>query len=241
MSATALAEYLVFNAEKQETVLHDSRFQQGIIVAANGEALRALRAYNCDPRRDRSSLNTVKADLTAKSEDMAARPKARDEARRCLEAIILFERSENVFGLRAMALREAPKFEPINIEGVTVSIRPDFIVDGPNGRVGAGIIRVAKAPDPADCKMDETRRRRNDHRREMARYLVAMFQMILESQGLHLGPADRNLCFVADVRLGERIDAAPDHTARLQTIRGACRQIASLWPDIKPRPALFQK
>lgn len=241
MSATALAEYLVFTADKQEDVLHNSRFQRGIIVSANAEALRALRTYNCDPKRDRSSLGVTKATLTAKSEDMSARPKARDEARRCLEAITLFERLENALGLQAMALRESPRFDPITIEGVLVTIRPDFIVDGGNGYIGAGGIRVAKAPDPSDCRMDETRRRRNDHRREMARYMVALFQLVLEAQGRDFGAVDRDLCFVADTRLGEKIGPAPDHSVRLRTILGACRQIASLWPTIKPRPALWQK
>jgi len=30
--------------------------------------------------------------------------------------------------------------------------------------VGAGIIRVVKAPDPDGCKLDETERRRGDQR-----------------------------------------------------------------------------
>jgi hypothetical protein len=241
MSATALAEYLIFNADKQENVLHDSRFQKGIMVSSNGEALRALRAYNCDPRRGHSALDMVKATLTAKSEDLSLRPKARDEARRCLEAIILFERHENALGMRGMALRESSRFDAINVDGVTLSIRPDFLVAGPNSRVGAGIVRVAKAPDPADCKMDETKQRRNDHRREMARYIVAMLQLLLEAQGRGLGTVDRDLCFVADVRLGEKIGPAADHAVRLRTIRGACRQIATLWPTITPRSSVLKR
>lgn len=241
MSATALAEYLIYQPDKQENVLHNSRFQSTFVVTPNGEALRALRSYNCDPRRDHSALSRVKDVLTAKSEDLALRPKGRDEARRCLEAIILFERNENKFGMRSMSLRESPRFEPIVIEGVALSIRPDFIVDGARGRVGAGIIRVAKAPDPADCKMDETRQKRNDHRREMAHYLVAMIQLLLEAQGDDLGDVSRELCFVADVRLGENIGPALDHTVRLNAIRGACRQIAALWPSIRPRPSILKK
>jgi hypothetical protein len=86
-------------------------------------------------------------------------------------------------------------------------------------RIGAGILRVAKAPDPDACKLDETRQRRGDHRREMARYIVAMLQMLLEAQVGRFGVPDRDLCFVADVRLGERIGPAPDHTIRLRAIR----------------------
>lgn len=241
MSATALAEYLILQPDGQENILHDSRFSRPPIVAANADALRALRAYNCDLRRDHSTLERVKAALTLKADNPSFNPKSRDEARRCVEAINLFERHENVLGMRALALRESTPFSPVDVEGVALSVRPDFLVEGPNGRIGAGIIRVAKAPDPADCKLDETRRRRGDHRREMARYMVAMLQLLLEDQGAQYGTVDRDLCFVADVRIGERIGPARDHANRLRGIRGACRQIATLWPNVTPKPSILRK
>jgi hypothetical protein len=168
-------------------------------------------------------------------------PKSRDEALRCIEAINLFQRHENALGMRSMALSEAHRFGPVDIEGVSVSIHPDFLVSGGRTRIGAAILRVAKAPDPDGCKLDETKRRRGEHRREMARYMVALLQMWLEAHDGSIGIPDRDLCFVADVRLGERIGPAPDHAIRLRDIKGACRQISKLWPTITPRPAILKK
>ncbi len=241
MSATALAEYLILHADRQQTILHNSRFSTPSIVTANGDAMRALRAYNADPRRDKSTLDVVKAALTRKSQDLSERPKTRDEARRCVEAIELFEHHENAFGTRGMALQAAPRFASILIEGVSVSIHPDLLVTGGVSRVGAAMIRVAKAPDPDACKLDITRRKYGDHRREMARYMVAMLQLLLEAQEGRYGFPDRQLCFVADVRLGERIGPAEDHSVRLRQIHGACDQIARLWPTIEPRPSILRK
>jgi hypothetical protein len=241
MSATALAEYLILHADGQQTILHDSRFSTTPIVTANADAMRALRAYNSDLRRDKSALNMVKEALNARWMDPTVRPKIRDEARRCIEAIELFERHEQALGMRGMSLQSPPRFDAITVEGVTLSIRPDFVVKGPDRRVGAGILRVAKAPDPDACKLEETRRKRGDHRREMARYLVAMLQMLLEAQQGAFGTPDRDLCFVADVRLGERIGPADDHSARLRQIRGACNQIVRLWPTIEPRTSILRK
>lgn len=242
MSAAALAEYLILRPDGQQNILHDSKYSRPPIVTANGEAMRALRAYNQDPRRSQDTLLRVKDALTTKSEAADITPKQRDEALRCLEIIDLFERNENALGMRSMALSEAPTFEAIEIESVMISIRPDFIVGGgaPN-RVGAGILRVAKAPDPAGGKRPETRERRGEIRREMARYMVAMQQLLLEAQKGALGVSDRDLCFVADVRLGERIGPAADHAVRLRDIRGACRQIAGLWEAVTPKPSLFKK
>jgi hypothetical protein len=243
VSAAALAEYLILRPDGQQNILHDSKYSRPPIISANGEAMRALRAYNQDPRRSQDTLLRVKGALTIKSEAMDIRPKAKDEALRCLEIIDMFERNENALGLRSMALSEPPNFDAIEIEGVMVSTRPDFLVGGGGGqnRVGAGIMRVAKAPDPADGKRPETRLKRGEIRREMARYMVAMQQLLLEAQKGALGIPDRDLCFVADVRLGERIGPAPDHAVRLRDIRGACQQISKLWASIAPKPALFKK
>jgi hypothetical protein len=61
--------------------------------------------------------------------------------------------------------------------------------------------RVAKTPDPADCRRDEARDRRGHHRRELGRDVVAMLQFLLDAQKGRLGT--RDLCFVADVRESE--------------------------------------
>ncbi len=176
-----------------------------------------------------------------KAGSIGIKPKARDEALRCVEIIELFERQENALGMRPMALSEPPDFDAIEVEGVMVSIRPDLLVQGSGGHVGAAILRVAKAPDPAACKTDEARDRRGNHRRETAHYLIALMQMLLEAQDGELGTPDRDLCFVADVRLGERIGPAADHAVRLRDIRGACAQIRSLWASVTPKPALFKR
>jgi hypothetical protein len=241
MSATALAEYLILRADKQEGILHDSRFSRPPIVTANQEAMRALRAYHWDPKRPHDILDRVKAALLTKAASDIGTPKSRDEASRCAEIIELFEKRENSLGLRRMPLSEPPhRFEQLVVEGVSLSIQPDFLVNGPADHVGAGILRVAKAPDLSDCKK-ETSDRRGEYRREMARYLVAMLQMLLEGQDGAHGTPDRDLCFVADLRLGETIGAAPDHTARLRTIRAACSQIAKLWPTVTPRVSVLRK
>lgn len=241
ISATGLAEYLILRPGGQQNILHDSKFSRPPIITANGEAMRALRAYNQDPTRSKDTLRRVKEALTMKAAGIGIKPKARDEALRCIEIIDLFEREENALGMRAMSLGAPPDFDAIEIEGVMVSIQPDFLVHGAGRRVGAAMLRVAKAPDPAACKTEGAKDRRENIRRELARYLVAEMLMLLEAQNGELGTPDRDLCFVADVRLGERIGPAADHAVRVRDIRAACRQIASLWDGIQAKPALWKK
>lgn len=221
--------------------MHDSRFTRTSIVTANQDAIRPIRAYLWDPKRPQEMLERVKATLQAKADSGIGTPKSRDEARRCAEIITLFQNQENALGLRGLSLSEPPnRFAPLVVVGVSLSIQPDFLVSAPRGRLGAGMVHVAKSPDLSDCR-PETRERRGEHRREIARYLVAMLQMLLDAQDGAYGTPDRDLCFVADVRLGETIRAAPDHAARLRTIRSACATIARLWPTIEPRPSVLRK
>lgn len=243
MSAAALAEYLIMRPDGQQNVLHDCKFSRPPIVTANGDAVRALREYTVDPRRSPEILIRVKEELTLKAAEPGIKPKAREDALRCIEIIELFEQRENALGMRRMSLAAAPKFEVVDVEGVAVSIRPDFLVGGgrQGQRLGAGMLRVAKAPDPEACKLQATKERRGEHRREMARYLVALMQILLEAQDKSLGTVDRDSCFVADLRLAEQIGPAPDHTARLRAIRAACRQVRELWPNVQAKPALYQK
>src|ERR1043166_7707400 len=100
ISATALAEYLILRPRGQQNVLHDSKYSRPPIITANGDAMRALRAYNQDPRRPKDALLRVKTALTTKAAVLGVKPKTRDEALRCVEIIDIFERVENALGMR---------------------------------------------------------------------------------------------------------------------------------------------
>jgi hypothetical protein len=240
VSATSLAEYLILRSDAQDTVLHNSRYSHPSVSGKYAAAFTPLIAYNIDPRRPQNIIDAAKKNLLRRTEATELSPKSREEARRCLEAITLFQSGENAFGLRGLLLEDASKFQEINIEGTMVSIQPHLIVRtlGDSKKLGAVMLRFAKAPDPGACRLDATRAARGEHRREMGRYLVALMQMLLEEQPPFEGEVDRDRIFVADVRLGERIGAASDHVARTRAIRSACNQISRLWSTVTPRPSI---
>ena len=244
MTAAALAEYLILRPDQQDTILHNSRFTQPPIAAKYADAMRGLRTYNADRTRPRLAIEKVKQALTAKSKAANIRPSAREEALRCLELLEQFDRVENALGMKEFPLVMAPRFEPLDVEGVKVSVQPDFLIEALKGggkSIGALMMRPQKAPDPSACRRDDTRERKGEHRREMARYMVAMLDMLLEAQASGRGEIDRKLMFVADIRLGERIGSGGDHSARVRAIKAGCRQIVALWATIEPRPSILRK
>lgn len=241
MSAAALAEYLILRPDQQEKILHDSRFASSNITAAYRGALDPIRAFCTDIRRDKSTLQTAKNFLKGRSTDQSFRPKAREEALRCIETIDLFSRAENAFGLGPLDLTNAPRFNPMMLSGVALSVQPDLLIKRQD-KVGAMMFRPQKAPDPEACRLEETKRQRGEHRREMARYMLAMVQMLFEGPAENVGAFSRELSFIADIRMGERIDfSTSDHAARVRAVKAACRQIATLWGDIEPRKSVLAK
>ncbi len=208
--------------------------------------MRAIRSYNADLRRPQSTLDEVKESLTKKSGDPSVTPKAQEEALRCIETIELFEKAENAFGLRTLPLEEAPRFPLLKVEGVLLSVQPDLIVRPPakdgKQKFGCVIFRPQKAPDPESVRLEETKRRYGDHRREMGRYMLAILELAMKAHGKTLGTFNRELAFVADIRMGERIGfSTKDNAARVRAIKAACKQISQLWSGIEPRRSVLSK
>lgn len=226
--------------DQQDTVLHDSRFSTPPVVTPHQGALRPIRSYCADPARNVRLLDAAKDALLQRAGDQAITPKGREESLRCIETIELFARAENAFGLRPLNLQEAPRFPPLHVNGVEITVNPDLIINlGKNDRHGVVFFRPQKAPDPLACQMDETRRQRGEHRREMGRYMLALAEMLWESQASKF---DRGVSFVADIRIGERIEfSTSDNAARVRAVKAACGQISRLWDTIEPRSSVQKK
>lgn len=242
ISAVALAEYLVVKPHLHDDILHDSKFVQPPIVTANAQAIDAIRAYLTDDRRRTTILEAAKSALLSKADDPALSRHSQDEALRCHEAIEEFESKSNALGVNSMPLRRVPKLSKLSIGDVTLSVQPHFIVDvvGPRGgrKTGAGLIRVAKSPNPDDCKKEFTRKGREGHRRDLAAYLIAVFELAAKANPELFPKYDRAISFVADVKLGETIRAPQDLSERIRAVEGACDKIARLWPTVMPKPAI---
>lgn len=245
MSAAALAEFVILKPDRQETILHNSRFPTPPVVSPYSDAVRAIRTYSSDPTRPHATFENVKRALTEKSKSDSFTPKKREEALRCIEAIELFQNNENVFGLRSLRIEEPPKLSKLVIEGVKVAVTPDLLVRsvGSKGeqRIGLIFLRPQKAPDPNACRLAETKHRYGEHRREMARYMLALAELLVKENEELGGTFDQKNSFVADLRLGERINfSTKERAARIRSLHAACRQISRQWDAIEPRSSVTE-
>jgi hypothetical protein len=108
VSAYGLAEYIIADPNRQETVLHDQKFQSGVVAPKHQDVRRAIEAYCTDIRRDQGVLTKVRQTLLTKSEGESFSPSQRDEALRCLEGLDLFIAAKQVFGADGLPLFAAP-------------------------------------------------------------------------------------------------------------------------------------
>jgi hypothetical protein len=195
LSAVALAEFIITTPDKQDDVLHDARFMRSSPVTHYVDAIRSIKAYCGDPRRDQGILDAAVSALKTKSESKEFKPSQQEDAKRCIEVIGRFTDSINAFGARSSSLMQSPPFELCNIKGVLVSIQPDLLVatafpPPEKETIGAIFIRPQKAPDPDACKTDETKAVRQEYRTEVARYLLVLGWLNFLNAGLKEGQID---------------------------------------------------
>lgn len=241
VSAASLAKFIISTPDKQETVLHDSRFMSAYVSPKYSEGIELIKAYALSLRRDMALLNRGKAALIEKSESPIYTPSQRDEARRCVEMVDRFDIGINVFGVNSAQIIETPKFDAMIIEGVSVSAAPSLLVGAnyppiENEKVGLVYIRPQKTPDPGGCKTEETKLKREDARRELAKYILTIGWMLLKQSGLEDKQIDTRKMSVWDIWMGENIEFPSDRVSRINRITAACDQINRLWDTIKPKP-----
>jgi hypothetical protein len=240
ISASALAEFIITPPDRQDEVLHDARFMRAPAVIPYGDAIRAIKAFCGDPARKASHLDAAVAALEAKSRSDDHSPSIRDEARRSIEAIGLFQAGSNAFGLGRLPLLVPSRMDLVEIAGTRVSVQPDLIVGTAypalEGKIGGAFVRAQKRPDPHACKTEGTRNERAELRRETAAYMLTLLRMALVAAGTPESSINPKWIFCLDLRLGERIDFPSDRVSRERRIKAACGQISRLWGSVAPKP-----
>jgi hypothetical protein len=246
LSASALAEFIITTPDKQDDVLHDARYMRSSPVSHYTDAIRSIKAYCEDPRRDHGILDAAAATLKAKSDSREFKPSQQEDAKRCIEVIGRFSDSLNAFGARSMPFLQSPSFDLCNINGALVSIQPDMIVatafpPPEKEAIGAVFIRPQKAPDPDACKTDETKMLRQEYRAEVAKYMLVLGWMNFKNYGLTDAQIDTKKMSVWDIRLKEAVPFPSDRVSRIKRIEAACGQIVRLWDTVETKPGDYAK
>lgn len=222
MSANQLAQFIVSEAAKQETIVRDARRVMAVRVANYQPARHAMPLCH---RVNGIDAALIRSHATRMSETVFA-----DEyERKCNElsaaAFIKFAPSVSQIdcaGLRIQTPRRG--FDHLLIEGVRVSVQPEIVVSFAHRgltKFGGVIFNFSKG-DQSSLENGNSKYKAGDYA------AVLLFLMLGVHFGSRGGPRSSN-CFAVDV-FRERVFTAPaSHKTMLKNIEAACRNIARQW------------
>ena len=230
LSAAQLADYLAATSVlSQLGILRNAKYpgEARPLVIQYQHAKRGIAA--CLVTRE--NLNAIAAQaivsLEQRRDDEANRPLIRDDARRSIEVIEIFQRSVNALDLANVRFEAAPaRTENIEINGVEVSVSSDATVlssSRAGDRVGQLFIRCA-----IGIEGDAADNRRADANQHLA--TVAHLHSVATLG--HRGTPHSPTSLVIDVPRERVVRGPVSTTLRVRNIEAACSMIAAVWPGI---------
>jgi hypothetical protein len=214
VSVNALAEYLTAGARRRRTIVVDQKRPKAFQIAyytVPEAAIAASWAAGLDEGLLDGALERLRTLPSAKPWNLA-----RKEAG--LEAVASFRemlRNDAVPRLRNV-LSLPRQSQAFSISGVSISVRPEILVQSPSsGSVAGGVKFYFSKTTPLAS--------------DRAEYVGTVLHMYVESLTDAATVADHRQCFVLDV-FGRRLHSAPVSVRRRRRdVMAACAEIASMW------------
>ena len=218
----------------REGIIQRARWQGTAAVVRYRDARRAMVRFLADPHRSPRIVLDARDRLEAQSEDPAARPFTREDARASAAALDAFQAGLNEFGFGGLRFEAPPPgLGPLGIEEVAVTVSLDLVVRAADRRrgelVGGVLFRLSKG---ADGETEAAAARR----REVGMYAATLVHMACAEQLDGFGAPSPSHCFSVDVQRRERHRASSQYLTREANLRAACRSIRRSWDDATPPP-----
>lgn len=220
MALNALAQYMAAPPARREAILRDQKYPADFRVLWYDYANRAILSYLLDSDRDGGILTTAEQRIRAlPADDRNESQKLRDNA----DAVAAFAACRSSITFDNLKARRRSQEGNIVIEGVTISVRPEVVLEGHyRGSECIGGIKLYLSKNT----------RLGDSGLAMAGAVLHLF--LERNAPPDSGCATRH-CTVIDV-FGRACSCAPRAVVRRRNdIEAACREIAQRWPTIQRR------
>jgi len=221
ISLNKLGEYAAEpSPSRRRRIIRDQKEPKDFIVPYYAPIRDAIVSFIASDEEDLSPLRSALEDL---ERDASASDWKNRRFQSCLDAVTSF-RSKFDLVLEQEKINAVPvrKSDPtsIRMEGVKVSIRPDLLVYGKDGR-GQDIVGAIKLHFSKNHPLDDV------SGKYVATLLHRHVEERLASEDLH---ASRKRCLVLDIFTGERFTAPQYYKRRRQDLAAACVEIRTTWP-----------
>jgi hypothetical protein len=231
ISATKLAEYIVADPARKETILKNAKRALKSIILQYGRVRHGLSESLVTGGISKDILQKYAAEAQADASRLKREEERweRADTLRSADALIhLATVTDQVVIENAKQIhRPQGGWGRLLIEGVKVSVQPDLVFSIEHRgirKVGAIILNTAKT--------DTFTLERVSGRFSIGDYLTVLVYRLLEERLKGSGTPLHSKCFAVDVFRKKVYSAPAAHKTLLKNIEAACRTIAALWPTI---------
>lgn len=215
MSSNQLGEFVFATLPQKIRILRAQKFPDNIAPPYYQPAQDAiLRAFGSGVF-DLDSLATDRAEISGRE------AKTRNQVARWANNAAMVARFMEVEPLARPLAGDhdvVRRNELLELEGVTVSVRPEIVTRQPDGTFSYTKFRFSKSKVAADAS-------------EIVLLLLLRFGQARSGNGLQIDPGHTKLvdCFARNVVQGHALPRV-----REQQLSAALRQVVALWPTIRP-------
>ncbi|NBB81196.1 MAG: hypothetical protein GVY36_17455 [Verrucomicrobia bacterium] len=221
ISLNKLGEYAAESSpSRRRRIIRDQKHPKDFILPYYDPVRDAVVSYIANDEADLSPLRDA---INKLEEEAPSSPWKEQRLQSCLDAIAAFRSQfDAILEREKIYAVPARKTDPasIQINGVEVSVRPDLLVYGKDGR-GKEIVGAIKLHFSKGHPLDDT----------SGKYVATLLHRHVEERlaGDDLHPS-RKWCLVLDIFEGERFIAPRSYKRRRENLAAACEEIRSTWP-----------
>ncbi|MCA9710938.1 MAG: hypothetical protein KDK70_34170 [Myxococcales bacterium] len=216
ISANKLGEYLVSPPIRRRAIIERHKYPNAYAAGYYGPARDTLVDYLAGHISRAKVLERIEALVSAEHETTYQR----HQAHGCAEAVLRFLDLEPALDLQGMTPIHLLRHDPLEISGVTVSVRPDLVLEGqdPRGRPTLGAIKLHFPKTHPQTEAS-------------AAYVATLLRMHAAQTMSDRGKVHQDACLVIDVFARQVVTAPRGYKRRWRDIEAACDEIRRAWPE----------
>lgn len=223
LSVNQFAQYLEAKGRRRNTILRDQKFPNEVLVLYYKEACDGIVDY-IESGFDESVYDDKHEEIGSKSTttvQQVSRLKSCLEALESFREVALDDLEDQLENIQIIQASHNPSNGTLNIEGVEISLRPEFFVQSKDskGNLTKGVIKlyVNKSHPLTDYT---------------AKAIGTLCLKFLEDLGKPEGIPNRELVFIVDV-FAQKVFLAPKAIVNvMKDVEATCKEIGRIWPSV---------
>jgi len=220
ISINKLGEYLVASPLRRREIIERQKYPSYLVGSHYEPARRLLVDFLLGRQTQRAVLEYARSWL---EEDTFESDYARHRANGCADAVHRFLALAPTLDFRGLRPMPPRGDEQLHLEGVTVSLRPDIVLRGVDGR-GRPIAGAVKLHFPKTHPLTAA----------SAAYVATALHVYLRERPTTWGVPLPQACMAVDV-FSDTLAVAPRaHRRRMRELAAACAEIRETWPFVEP-------